>query len=503
MPTTAAHASLGTARELLQRMDASLAAVPEVTRVVGKLGRVDSVLDPAPVSMFETMVFVKPEWGQDPDGSPVRLWRPNVRSREDLWGEIAAAARLPGLTPAPFLQPIETRRVMLQTGMRSRIGLKLRGPSIDVVDAALPTVEAALRGVSALAPGSVVAERSAGTPQLELVPDRAALSREGLTMEAVQETFAMAVGGVTLGVVREGRARRALRVRAERDARMDPEAILALPILTPGGGQVPLGSVAELRFARGPQHIRSEDTFPTRYVMMEPAPGVTDVDAVAAARAHLRDALARGDLVLPEGVSWRFAGTFENALRAQARLAWVMPAALLVVLLLLYLQFRSVGTSLGILAGAVVSIGGALAFLWLYGRGGLGPLGALVHAAPVQRTAAVGVGVVALIGIVVDDGVVLATYLRQRFREAPTSVEEVRAWVLEAGTRRLRPCLLTTATTLLALMPVLTASGRGADLMRPMALPVFGGMLVEPITLFIVPALWAARWERRLSRRAS
>ncbi|MEM9075047.1 MAG: efflux RND transporter permease subunit, partial [Myxococcota bacterium] len=322
-----------------------------------------------------------------------------------------------------------------------------------------------------------------------------------LQVATLQETLATAVGGRVVGQAIEGRARRAIRVRLMREERSAPEDLLALPIAAPEGAVIPLGQVASLRYVRGPQMMRAEDTFLTSYVLFDPARGVTDVDAVHAAKTHLETLVANGSLVVPEGVSWRFAGTYENHERANARLMILVPVALLLVLLLLYLQFRSVVVSLTIFAGVAVAMAGGFVLLWLWGRPGfldVGNLATVFHTGPVPLTVAVWVGFIALIGIAVDDGVVMATYLKQRFATAPGTPEDVRRLVVEAGLRRIRPCLMTTATTILALLPVLTATGRGSDVMRPMALPIVGGMAVEFLTLFVVPVLWALHWELKV-----
>ncbi len=534
MPTTTPHASIGECRRLLQQLDAAIAAIPEVDRVVGKLGRADSVLDPAPISMIETLVTYRPEYEErvvTPGEAPerVRVWRDHIRTPADIWDEIVAAGRIPGLTSAPLLQPIQTRLVMLQTGMRSRVGIKVRGPDVESLAAAGRALEAALAGVEAVAEGSVYAERVVGKPYLEVEPDREALARYGLQMAVVQQTLAAAVGGAEAGVMIDGRVRRTIRVRAPRDARLTPEAIEALPVVIPGrmadapaampgttaaslgdalASTVPLGELAQVLYVRGPQMLRSEDTFLTSFVLFEPADGVTDVDAVRATEAHLAQLRADGELTVPDGVTWRFAGTYENQIRSSARLMWLLPIALMLILLLLYLQFRSLAVTFSIFASVGVAMSGGFMALWAWGRPWLDVSMAghaavdLFGAGTVPLTVAVWVGFIALIGIAVDDGVVMATYLKQRFEKAPRSMDEVRAWVLEAGERRIRPCLMTTATTILALLPVLTATGRGSDVMRPMALPLVGGMALELMTLFVVPVLWALGYQARFAYEA-
>ncbi|HJK90968.1 MAG TPA: efflux RND transporter permease subunit, partial [Polyangiaceae bacterium LLY-WYZ-15_(1-7)] len=212
MPTTTPHASFGAALERLQQMDAAIAEIPEIERVVGKLGRADSTLDPAPVSMFETMIFYRSEYAENEEGERVRQWRDHIRSPDDIWDEIVAAARIPGVTGAPVLQPISTRIVMLQTGMRGRVGLKVRGPDLETLEAFTAELEEALKEVEALNPATVYAERTVGKPYLELVVDREAAAAYGLTVAQIQQTLATAVGGRRVGFALDGRARYPVRV---------------------------------------------------------------------------------------------------------------------------------------------------------------------------------------------------------------------------------------------------------------------------------------------------
>ncbi|MCA9697687.1 MAG: efflux RND transporter permease subunit, partial [Myxococcales bacterium] len=246
--------------------------------------------------------------------------------------------------------------------------------------------------------------------------------------------------------------------------------------------------------------------FLTSYVLFDRVPEIAEVEAVEAARARIDEALASGELVLPDGVSFRFAGSYENQLRSEARLTVLIPVALALVFILLQLQFRRVIVSMMIYSGVAVAVAGGFLLLWAWGQPGFlagDPFGvdlrALFAVHPVNLSVAVWIGVIALIGIATDDGVVMATYLSQRFeRTKPQTVAEIRAQTLEAGRRRVRPCLMTTATTLLALLPVIGAQGRGGDVMGPMALPILGGMLIELLTLFVVPVLWCLVEEWKL-----
>jgi Cu(I)/Ag(I) efflux system membrane protein CusA/SilA len=538
MPTTSPHASVGQAREMMLSIDAMISDIPEVERAVGKLGRADSPLDPAPISMFETLITYLPEYAHDehgeigrfafdeetethlrdeagelipdPEGRPYRQWRDHIHTPDDIWEEITKAASYPGVTGAPRLMPIQTRIVMLQSGMRSPIGIKLRGPDIETLERFGLQIEAILKNVEGLEASTVLADRIVGKPYLEIDIDRQAIGRYGLAVEDVQDVIQIAVGGKTLSQSVEGRERFPIRVRYMREERDSVEALARVMVPTPTGQQIPLEELAEIRYVRGPQMIRAEDTFLTAYVTFDAARGVGEVEAVDFARAALDEALASGELILPEGVSYRFAGTYENQLRSERRLMVLIPVALAIVFVLLYLQFRRLTTVASIYSGVIVAAAGGFLLLWLYQQPWFldaAPLGVelrdLFNVSEYRMTVAVWVGFLALFGIATDDGVVMATYLDQRFRkQQPNAVADVRDAIVVAAKRRIRPCLMTTATTMLALLPVITSSGRGADLMIPMAIPVFGGMVVELITLFVVPVLWSLDREVRLLLRS-
>ena len=507
MPTTTPHASFGEALRLLRMMDARIAAIPEVDRVVGKLGRADTALDPAPVSMFETLVTYRPEYVEGEDGELLRQWRDHIETPEDIWAEIQRAATLPALTGAPRLQPIETRQVMLQSGMRSPLGVKVQGPSLEALETLGEQLEEILKAVPGVEPGTVFADRVVGKPYLEIRFDREALARHGLNIADAQDFLRIAIGGEPLARTQDGRERYDIRVRHMREERGSLPALRAMRLDTPGGARIPLETVADVRYVRGPQSIRAEDGFLTSYVIFDRAPGVPQVEIVERARAAIEAARVEGRLDVPTGARWRFAGTYEAQQRSAQRLALLIPVTLLIVFMLLYLQFRSVAVALMIFTGVAVAISGGFILLWLYGIDGFldfelfgRSMRTLFGVEPINLSVAVWVGVIALVGIATDDGVVMATYLHQSFAAAPpSSREEVRARTLEAGMRRVRPCLMTTATTFIALLPVITSTGRGADLMRPMAVPILGGMGIELLTLFVVPVLYAGLQRRKLA----
>ncbi len=499
MPTTMPHASFGEALDQLQEMDKAIQAIPEVKEAVGKLGRADTALDPAPVSMFETVITYIPEYRTEPDGTRVRQWRDHIRTPDDIWNEVVAAAQRPGLTSAPKLMPINTRIVMLQSGMRAPLGIKVRGPDLESIEATSLAIEELIKQVSAIRSETVFAERIVGKPYLEIEIDREAIGRYGLTVAQVQQVLQYAVGGQALTRTVEGRERHPVRVRYMREERDTVEALRRVPVPTPGGEQIPLEQLARIEYVRGPQVIKSEDTFMTGYVIFDRASGIAEIEAVEITKDFLDAKVASGELVLPDGVSYTFAGTYQNQIRSEKRLSVLVPLALALILLILYLQFRRTAVTGVIFSGVAVAISGGFMMLWLYGQPWFMDFSLfgvhmreLFNIAPTNMSVAVWVGFIALVGIATDDGVVMATYLKQTFdKRQPESEAETHAAILHAAGRRIRPCLMTTATTLLALLPVITSTGRGSDIMIPMAIPIVGGMAVELVTLFVVPLLWS------------
>ncbi|MBN2326836.1 MAG: efflux RND transporter permease subunit [Candidatus Omnitrophica bacterium] len=543
MPVTMPHAGVGEAADYLEKLDRAIQAIPEVETVVGKIGRVESPLDPAPISMIETVIQYYPEYRQnengerltfaydggrqrfrrdendrlipDPGGRPFRNWRPEIKTTDDIWEEIVKAAQFPGLTSAPKLAPISARLVMLQSGMRAPMGVKVRGPNLEAIERVGLQIEAILKSgrVEGVRTSAVIAERIVGKPYLEIAPDRRAIARYGIQVEDVMQVIETAVGGRPLTRTVEGRERYPVRVRYQREQRDSMEGIhdilIPAPPIQAGEPpiQIPLKEIAEIRYVRGPQSIKSEDTFLIGYVLFDKKEGYAETDVVEAARAALREQL---DSQLPAGVSYEFAGSYENQARAAKTMALVLPLALLFIFLLLYLQFRSTVVTLFIFINILVAWSGGFLFLWLWGQPWFldaALLGAnlrdLFHMGEVNLSVAVWVGFLALFGIATDDGVIMATYIRDSLRSHPTrTIGQLHTAIIEAGRRRIRPCLMTSATSILALLPVLTSTGKGSEIMTPLAIPVFGGMVIVQISVFVVPTLYCA-WEELKMRTRS
>jgi copper/silver efflux system protein len=534
MPTTMPHTGIEYNMEVLQAVDRRIQAIPEVEMVVGKAGRAESPLDPAPMTMFENVIIYKSEYKTDMDGRKIRYrvdsdgefvrdkdgeliphrrgryyrqWRDHIESPDDIWSEITRASRFPGLTSAPKLQPIETRLVMLQTGMRAPMGLKVFGPDLQTIDEFAMQMERVLQDVPFIRSSTVFADRVVGKPYLEIRPDRQALARHGITIEEFQMVVEVAIGGMPMTTTVEGRERYNIRARYAREFRDNPDALSDIWIQSPAGYQIPLAEVATLEFRKGPGMIRGEDTFLVAYITFDKEPGHADLSVIQQATEMIDEKIASGELKVPQGINFYFSGNYENQMRAERRLMLVLPLSMIVIFLILYFQFRSVATSLMIFSAIALAFSGGFMMLWLYGQGWFLNFSAfgvnmrdLFQMDVVNLSVAVWVGFIALFGIATDDGVLIATYLQGSFKKhKPETREELHEVVMEAGQKRVRPALMTTATTLLALLPILTSSGRGADIMIPMAIPAFGGMTIALITLFLVPVLFTA-WNEFLMK---
>lgn len=508
MPTTPPHASMQQAVEMVSLLDQAIASIPEVESSVGKIGRAETALDPAPISMVENVILYKPEYSTNEDGERVRNWRDEIKSPDDIWKEVVKSTKLLGVTSAPKLQPIETRLVMLQSGMRAPMGIKIAAPDLESLEIAALLLEKELKQMPGVVPEAVFADRVIGKPYLEMEIRREDAARYGLTVASVQEHLMAAFGGKVVSQSVEGRERFNIRVRYPKELRADMDDLRSLWMPLPQGGHIPLAQVADVSFRRGPQVIKTEDTFLTAYVTFDRIATLAEVDVVEEAQRILKLRIADGDLVLPPGVTYKFAGTYENQLRASKTLAIVLPIALLLILVVLQLNFRSLITTLIIFSGVFVAWSGGFIMLWMYGQDWFlnfdifgNSMRDLFQVHPLNLSVAVWVGFLALFGIATDDGVVMGTYLKSSFKnQKPKSRQEIRDAVVAAGKRRVGPCLMTTATTMLALLPVLTSTGRGADVMVPMAIPSFGGMCIALLTMFVVPVLYSAVEERRIPK---
>ncbi|MCB0446739.1 MAG: efflux RND transporter permease subunit, partial [Gelidibacter sp.] len=512
--------------------------------------RVESAIDPAPISMFENIINYKPEFIVTYDGKPKRFkvdknekfvlkngqslsneealnqnvkesdltpddngeffrnWRSHIRSSDDIWKEIVKVSNLPGVTSAPKLQPIETRLVMLQTGMRAPMGIKVYGPDLKTIQDFGIALEGILKQEPSVKAEAVFADRIVGKPYLQININRSAIARYGLSVEKVQQVIETAVGGMNISTTVEGRERYPVRVRYPRELRDDPEKIKKILVPTPTGVQVPLGELVSLEFVRGPQMIKSEETFLVGYVLFDKKENYAEVDVVNNAQDLIKEKINTGELIVPKGVSYKFSGSYENQIRAIKKLSIVIPISLIVIFLLLYFQFKTIIASSIHFSGVFVAFAGGFIMLWLYGQdwflnfsvSGVN-MRHLFQIHPINLSVAVWVGFIALFGIATDDGVIMGTYIHQVFEERqPDTIKGVREAVLVAGKKRVRPAMMTAAVAIIALLPVLTSTGKGADIMIPMAIPVFGGMIIQLMTMFVVPVLQAF-WRETVIKR--
>ncbi|MFT4521301.1 MAG: Cu(I)/Ag(I) efflux system membrane protein CusA/SilA [Bacteroidia bacterium] len=553
MPTSMPHAGMEQNKRVVQQLDMLLANIPEVDLAVGKMGRAETALDPAPISMYENIINYKPEYAvnekghrtrfktdrnnrfftasgdtllnedalargitsndliSDDNGNFFRNWRPHIHTADDVWNEIVAVTKIPGVTSAPKLQPIETRLIMLQTGMRAPMGIKVYGPDLKTIEDFGMQLENILKEVPSVKSEAVFADRIVGKPYLHLNIDRQAIARYGLSVENVQQTIETAIGGMKITTTVEGRERFPVRVRYPRELRGNPDDLGNILVATPMGIQVPMSELVDIEYTRGPQMIKSENTFLVGYVLLDKKEGFAEVDVVEEAQRFIQSKIDAGELVVPAGINYKFSGSYENQIRAEKRLAIIVPLVLIIIFLILFFQFRSATTSLMVFCGIAMAFSGAFLMLWFYGQGWFlnfsffgSNMRDLFQMHTINLSVAVWVGFIALFGIATDDGVLIGTYLDQSFkRNHTTSIPEIRAAVVEAGQRRIKPAIMTSATTIIALLPVLTSTGRGADIMIPMAIPAFGGMIVASITYFIVPVLYSMREERKLLKQSS
>ncbi|MDC6407068.1 MULTISPECIES: efflux RND transporter permease subunit, partial [Maribacter] len=477
MPTSLPHAGVEENKRVLQQLDMAVASIPEIETVVGKAGRTESALDPAPLSMYENVIQYKSEYMrnssgerqrykvnddglfvlkndkfiinpnneidedvnydkaslkttatceeliEDENGEYYRNWRPDIESPDDIWNEIVRVTKLPGVTSAPKLQPIETRLVMLQTGMRAPMGIKVKGPDLKSIENFGLQLEDILKQAEGVKEQAVFADRIVGKPYLLIDIKRDQLARYGISIMDVQEILQVAVGGMPLTQTVEGRERYAVRVRYPRELRANPDDLRNIYVPVEKGSPVPLGELVDIRYEQGPQVIKSEDTFLIGYVLFDKLDGFAEVDVVENAQALIQENIDNGSLIVPQGVSYRFTGTYENQLRAEKTLSVVVPLCLLVIFLILYFQFRSVSTSLMVFTAIAVAFAGGFIMIWLYGQDWFfnfsffgENLRDLFNMKTINLSVAVWVGFIALFGIATDDGVVMATYLDQSFK---------------------------------------------------------------------------------------
>lgn len=560
MPSIPATGGLGETQRIMLAQNRLIESVPEVASVMGKMGRAETALDPAPIGMIETVVLLKPyaEWPTHEITRPDGKVEHRPRTLAEVRAALAAISDIPGVAPS-WLQPIETRVVMLSTGIRSLIALQILGDDTDALERFAEAAEKVIQPTPGAA--DVQMQREGGKPYAEIRLDPARVARFGLSNEQVMKSVETAFGGMAVTYSVEGALRYPIRIRYLRERRDDPDELLQLQIPAAAGhGAIPITNLlaiptvhtlefaengpdadallsrlplvvqrnftilaprraeltvpagdplprevrdviaaqqvrvsrerpseAGLTYTIGPMAIRSEGGKRTQYVLLN-ARGRGEVEVVRDADARVRAALADGRLELPAGATYRWVGRYEQKIKADETLRWIISASMLVMVILIYIGTRSwLITSIIILCNATVTTAGGFFFVWLWGA---------------EMTTAVVVGFLVLLGVMFNDGILLGTYIQEQFKTHPGTVAEVHRRVFIAGLRRRRPAIMTNMTAMLSLIPVLWSTGRGSELMTPMVLPVVGGMIFDIVSLFSVPVFFTWYWERKLAREA-
>ncbi len=476
MPTTLPGISITKAREVLQQTDRIIRTFPEVHNVLGKIGRAETATDPAGLDMIETTIQLKPE----------REWRPGM-TPEKLVQEMDQAIRFPGLTNA-WTMPIKTRTDMLSTGIKTPVGIKIGGPDLTVLESIGKEVEAVVRTV----PGtlSAFAERAAGGNYLDFDIDRQAVARYGLTMGDVQDVIQTAMGGMTVTTTVEGLERYPVNVRYGRELRDDPEALRRVLVRTPSGQQIPIAQLANVRIRSGPMVVRSEGTRPNAWVYVD----ITGIDVGTYVKSAMRAVAER--VKLPPGYTLTWSGQYEYMQRAERRLMVVIPLTIFIIFVIIYLNTKSLAKTAIVFLAVPFSLVGAIWLLYLAGY---------------NLSIAVWVGIIALAGLDAETGVVMLLYLDVAYQEwrakgRMRGLDDLREAIDHGAVKRVRPKIMTAATIIAGLLPILWSSGAGADVMKRIAAPMVGGVVTSVLMeLLVYPAiylLWKG-WELRREARAA
>ncbi|WP_274707805.1 efflux RND transporter permease subunit [Roseicella aerolata] len=467
MPTTLPGLSVTRAAELLQTQDRIIRSFPEVASVYGKAGRAATATDPAPTEMFETVIQLKPR----------AEWRPGVTT-DSLIAEMDRALQFPGVSNA-WTMPIRARIDMLSTGIRTPVGVKVFGPDLAEIERLARQVEAVVRAVPGTS--SAYAERIIGGYYLDVVPDRDAIARYGLSIGDVQAVVATALGGETVTTTVEGRERYSVNVRYPRELRDDPQAIATeVQVPLPGGGSVPLGEVAQVGLSRGATSIRTENGQPVGYIFVD----IRDRDL----RGYVEEArrTVAAEVAFPPGYHATWSGQFEYLERAEARLRIVVPVTILVIFLLLYLNFRALAETLIVMLSVPFALVGGVWLVWWMGF---------------NLSVAVAVGFIALAGVAAETGVVMLIYLESALVEVRSRCAaegrtltraDLRKAIMEGAVERVRPKMMTVVAIMAGLLPILWSDGAGSEVMRRIAAPMVGGMVSSTVlTLLVIPAIYS------------
>jgi Cu(I)/Ag(I) efflux system membrane protein CusA/SilA len=471
MPTTLPGLSITKARELLQQTDRIIASVPEVERVFGKVGRAETATDPAPLSMLETTITLKPR----------SEWRPGLTPQK-LIAELDGMIRFPGLTNA-WTMPIKTRIDMLSTGIKTPVGVKVSGPELGVLQEIGERIEATLRDVEGTL--SVYSERVVGGNYLDFDIDRAQIARYGLTVGDVQDVIQTAIGGMNISQTVEGLERYPVNLRYSRELRDDIASLRRVLVPTPSGAHVPLEQLAKLQFQKGPPVIKTENARPNAWVYID-LEGIDVGTYVQKAKQAVRERVS-----LPPGYTLQWSGQYEYLERARNRLALIVPLTLAIIFLLLFLNFRTLSDTLLVIACLPFALVGGLFLLWVLDY---------------DFSVAVGAGFLALAGLTAETGVIMLLFLNQardRALEAGSlrTFQDLCSATIEGATSRARPLLMTVASDVIGLLPIMWGVGTGSETMRRIAAPMVGGVVTATlVTLIVIPVLFVIVHGRGLAR---
>jgi Cu(I)/Ag(I) efflux system membrane protein CusA/SilA len=475
MPTTFPGISIGKAQELLQQTDKLIRSVPEVDTVFGKIGRSDSATDPAPLSMIETIIRLKPE----------HEWRPGL-TFDELRRELDQRVRLPGLTNI-WVWPIKTRIDMLATGIKTPLGIKVAGPDLRVIQDIGTRIEDLLLSVPGTA--SAYSERVAGGRYVTIDIQRVEAARYGLNIDDIQEIITAAIGGMNVTETVEGRERYPVNIRYPREVRDSVERLRKLPVVTPNGQYIPLESITDIRVEEGPPMIKSENARPNGWIYVD----IEEVDLGTYVRTAQQAVTESIDL--PPGYSLHWSGQYEYMERAKQRLITVVPVTVILIIILLFLNFRSVPEVLIILGTLPMSLAGGAWLLYLL---------------DFHLSVAVWVGFIALAGVAVEIGIIMLVYLKQALVAQlaiakdecrPLTYQDLQQAVRNGSLRRVRPIMMTVAAIVAGLIPIMIGKGTGSEVMTRIAAPMLGGMFSATLlTLAVVPAVFLL-WKKKLLPR--
>jgi Cu(I)/Ag(I) efflux system membrane protein CusA/SilA len=471
MPTALPGLAIGKASEILQQTDRIIKGFPEVHRVFGKIGRAETATDPAPLEMVETTIQLKPR----------SEWRDGMTT-EKLIEEMDAALRIPGMGNV-WVQPIRNRIDMLATGIKSPVGIKIAGPDLNVIQKVGADIEAVVKNVEGTV--SAFSERVSGGRYIEVLPDRIAASRYGLSIEDIQRVVAIAVGGENIGETVEGLARFPINVRYPRELRDSVQDLRQLPIVTMRGETITLGTVATVEITDGPPMVKSENARPNGWIYVD----IRGRDL----GSYVRDAqkAVAEQVKLPPGYSVAWSGQFEYLERASKRLRLVVPVTLAIIFLLLFLTFQRVGAAVLIMATLPFALIGGFWFIYLLGH---------------HLSIASGVGFIALAGVAAEFGVVMLIYLDhavERHQRAGrlNSVDDLKEAIVEGAVLRVRPKAMTVAVIIAGLLPLFWGAGTGSEVMQRIAAPMIGGMITAPLlSMLVVPAAYLLLRGRQLRK---